>query len=155
DAEGRSLVGRDYANRLALVSPAPVYGTFASHMERGTMGGAIMDFTDVGRTAAVVVSRVLAGKPPSRPIAVETPDVPLRVNWRALQRWRISPDQVPPDVQIAHRDPGLWDAHRDQVLLALATLLLQALLITGLVAQLRRRRQAQSALRESEEHLRL
>lgn len=155
DAEGRSLVGRDYANRLSRASPVPIYGTFPSHMEQGTMGGAITDFTSVGRAASAVVSRVLAGDLPSSPVAAETPDAPLVVNWRAIVRWHIPPDRIPLEARIAFREPGLWDAHRGTVLAALAVLLIQTWLIAGLMLQLRRRRRAESAFEDSEERFKL
>ena len=72
DAESRSLVGQDYAGRLAAVSPVPIYGTFVSHMERGTLGGAVTDSVALGRAASTVVAQILSGTPPSDTIAVET-----------------------------------------------------------------------------------
>src|SRR5262249_48951692 len=89
DAEGRALVGRDYAERLRKISPVPIYGTFASHMERGTMGGAITDYRAIGRTTSALVAQALSGTLPPRPVATETPDTPLVVNWRALEHWDI------------------------------------------------------------------
>jgi ABC-type uncharacterized transport system substrate-binding protein len=81
DAESRSLVGQDYAGRLAAVSSVPIYGTFASHMERGTLGGALTDSVAIGRAASAVVAQILFGNP-SDTIAVQTVEAPLRVNWR-------------------------------------------------------------------------
>jgi two-component system, LuxR family, sensor kinase FixL len=155
DAEGRSLVGQDYAGRLAEVSPVPIYGTFRSHVERGTLGGAITDWTVIGRATSGVVSQVLSGAPPAGTIAVETPEPPLQVNWRAIDKWRIPPHRIPPEAEILFREPALWDAYRNPTLAILAALLLQAALITGLVLQLRRRRRAESAVKESEERFRL
>jgi signal transduction histidine kinase len=152
DAEGRALVGRDYAERFARVSAVPVYGTFASHMERGTLGGAITDYTAIGRATAAIVARTLAGELPPQAAPVDTP---LRVNWRAVERWRIPVERIPPDARILFREPGLWERHRAFVLGAIAAVLLQALLITGLLLQSRRRRRAEASLRESEERLRL
>jgi two-component system, LuxR family, sensor kinase FixL len=155
DAEGRSLVGQDYAGRFAEVSPVPIYGTFGSHVARGTLGGAITDAAAIGQVTSAVVSQVLSGNPPSGMIAVEMPEPPLQVNWRAIEKWRIPPQRIPPDAEILFRESRLWDAYRNIVLAALAALLLQAALITALVLQLRRRRRAESAVKESEERFRL
>ena len=155
DAGGRSLVGQDYAGRLAAVSPVPIYGTFSSHMAPGILGGAITDFAAVGQITSAVVSQVLLGNVPPGTIAIEIPETPLRVNWRAIEKWGIPPSRVPRDAQILFREPGLWDAHRGTVLAALAALLVQASLITGLMLQLRRRRRAESAFKDSEERFRL
>src|SRR6185503_14658901 len=155
DAEGKALVGQDYAARLSAVSPVPIYGTFGSHVERGTLGGAITDFGEIGRVTATVVAAALAGKPAPGSIAVEVPETPLRVNWRALEKWNIPPQRVPAEAQTLFREPGVWEAHRDFVLAALAAVLVQAALITGLVVQLRRRQSAEAAARQAEATLRL
>ncbi len=154
DAEGKALVGQDYAARLAALSPVPVYGTFGSHVAHGTLGGAITDFHGIGRAAAAVVEATLAGTPAAGSIAVEVPETPLRVNWRSLEKWNVPPARVPPGTQALFRDPGVWDAHRNFVLGALAALLVQALLITGLVLQLRKRQRAEAGLRQAEATLR-
>jgi two-component system sensor kinase FixL len=155
DAEGRPLAGRHYAGRLATVSPVPVYGTFASHLASGSLGGAINDFTEIGRAAATAVAQVLSGNAQPGPLVVEPPPAPLRVNWRALEQWRIPTARVPGDAQILFREPGLWERYRHLVVAVLAVLLLQGLLISGLLLQLRRRRRAEAAQTESEERLRL
>jgi signal transduction histidine kinase/ABC-type uncharacterized transport system substrate-binding protein len=152
DAEGRSLVGRDYAERFARASAVPVYGTFASHMERGTLGGAITDYEVIGRTTASIVSRALSGYHPSEVVRVDTS---LRVNWQAVERWQIPRERIPADARILFREPGLWERHRAFVLGVIAAVLLQAVLITGLLLQSGRRRRAETSLRESEERLRL
>ncbi len=152
DAEGKALVGQDYAARLAAASPVPVYGTFGSHVEHGALGGAITDFAAIGRAAAAVVAATLAGTPGG--IAVEVPETPLRVNWRSLEKWNIPPERVPAGTQALFREPSVWQTHRGFVFGALAALLMQALLITGLVLQLRRRHRAEAGLRQAEATLR-
>ena len=155
DAEGKALVGQDYAARLSAVSPVPIYGTFGSHVERGTLGGAITDFGEIGRATATVVAAALAGKPAPGSIAVEVPETPLRVNWRSLEKWNIPPQRVPAEAQTLFRELGVWEAHRDFVLATLAAVLVQAALIAGLVVQLRRRQSAEAAARQAEATLRL
>ena len=141
DAEGRPLVGADYAERLAAASPAPVYSTFASHLRRGALAGAITDWTAIGRATAAAATQSLSGKLPATPAPV---DVPLQVNWGALEKWGIAEQRVPREAQVLFRQPGLWDEYRGFVLGAIAAVLLQALLIFGLVVQLRRRHRAQA-----------
>jgi PAS domain S-box-containing protein len=155
DAEGKALVGQDYAERLAAVSPVPIYGTFGSHVERGTLGGAITDFGEIGRAAAAVVAAALRGQRAASSAALELPETPLRVNGRSLMKWEIPPERVPAGAQVLFRQPGLWEAYRNFALGALAAVLLQALLIGGLIVQLRRRQRAEAELRRAESTLRL
>ena len=154
DAEGKALVGQDYAARLSTVSPVPIYGTFGSHLERGTLGGAITDFAEIGDVTAAVVNATLLGQPAAA-IAADQPETPLRVNWRALEKWSIPPERVPEGTQILFRRPGLWQSNRNFVLAALAAVLLQAALIAGLLLQLRRRQSAEADLRQAQATLRL
>jgi signal transduction histidine kinase len=141
DTEGRSLAGREYAERLARVSSTPVYSTFITHVERGTLGGAMTDSEKVGQAAGAEVSRLLSGGAARGTAAVAA--APLVVNWQALKKWRIPPDRVPGDARVLYRDQGIWHTHRNLLLLGLFALLLQGLLIAGLVLQLRRRRRAE------------
>ena len=155
DAEGKALVGQDYAARLSDVSPVPIYGTFGSHVQRGTLGGAITDFGTIGRVAGAVVGAALAGQPAAGPVVAELPETPLRVNWRSLEKWRIPPERVPREAQTLFRSPSAWQAQRTILLWAVAAVLLQAALISGLVVQLRRRHRAEAELRQAEGALRL
>lgn len=155
DAEGKALVGQDYAARLSAVSPVPIYGTFGSHVERGTLGGAITDFGRIGRVAGMVVAATLAGQAAPGAVVAELPETPLRLNWRSLEKWRIPPERVPPGVETLFRSPNLWQSQRTVLLSAVAAVLLQAALIAGLFVQLRRRQRAEAGLRQAEAALRL
>ena len=155
DAEGRSLVGQDYAGRLAAVSPVPIYGTFGSHMARGTLGGAITDFEVVGRLASAVVSQVLSGKLPSGTIAVETPERRCASTGARSSNGAYRPAASRATLRSCFASPGCGMRTATRSLAALAVLLLQAALIIGLLLQLRRRREAESAFKDSEERFRL
>ncbi len=154
DAEGKSYVGRDVAARLADVSPVPIYGTFESHLERGTLGGAMPDFAAIGRATAAIVTKVFAGDSAPGVRNVEAPAAPLRVNWQALQRWHIPEDRVPRDAQILLRPLTLWDQYRHQILVAGIGLIVLFLLIALLLLELARRRRTEATLRESEARFR-
>ena len=154
DAQGKPSVGRDVAARLAAVSPVPVFGTFESHLERGTLGGAMTDFTATGRTAATLVARVFAGALDPDTPPVEAVKAPLRVNWRALQRWHIPESRVPAEAQLSFRPPSLWEQHRGTIAVTGIAFAILGILIAMLAHELAQRRRSEQTLRESESRFR-
>jgi signal transduction histidine kinase len=66
-------------------------------------------------------------------------------DWRQLQRWNISEDQLPPGSEIRFREPPAWEQYRLQILGICAVVLAQAALITWLLYEHRRRRRSEAA----------
>src|SRR5436190_3153328 len=60
-------------------------------------------------------------------------------DWRELQRWGISESALPSGSEIYFRQPTLWAQYRWQILGIIAALLLQAVLISWLIYEHRRR----------------
>ena len=79
----------------------------------------------------------------------------LQVDWRQLQRWGISEGAVPADASVHFWKTTLWESHRNEVLIGIAVMLLQAGLIFDLLIHRRRRQRTVTALARSEEHMRL
>lgn len=92
----------------------------------------------VGRDLASLVSQVIASKDPLPQPLVSTLD------WRQIQRWGIAEDRIPDDAEIRFRTPSAWDQFRNEILLVIAVMALQAAMIAaqgrlarGLAADLR------------------
>ena len=154
DVEGKTFVGGDVSGRLAEISPVPVFATFESHLERGALGGAITDFTAIGRATATVVSKILAGGLAPGVHGIDAVASPLRVNWRALQKWRIPEGRVPRDAQVLFRPPTVWEQHRALIVGLSFAFAILGILVAMLVVELSRRRDAEQTLRESEARFR-
>jgi len=150
DAEGKSYVGRDVAARLSAISPVPLFGTFESHLEYGTLGGAITDYTAIGRRTATALNDVLAGNVVSGVLATPPETTSLRVTWRGLQKWNIAESRVPRNARIVGRPPTIWDQYRTLIIAAVVALAIQTVLIIMLVSELNSRRRAEETLRDSE-----
>jgi signal transduction histidine kinase len=69
------------------------------------------------------------------------------LDWRQLRRWGISETKAPAGAQVLFREPGIWDQYKGYILAAVAVLLAQSALITGLLVQARRRRRAEARIR--------
>ena len=79
---------------------------------------------------------------------------PPRYDWRELQRWKINEKLLPTGSTILFREPTLWDRTGHGSWLVVSICLLQALLITGLLANLVKRRRAERSLTQAEEEAR-
>ncbi len=95
--------------------------------------------SSVGRQAASAGVRILGGEAPgdinTPPIKAGTP----RYDWRELQRWNISESRLPAGSEVYFRSPAIWEQYRLQVTAGLAALLIQALIMSWLILERRRR----------------
>src|SRR4029079_1319800 len=71
-------------------------------------------------------------------------------DWRELRRWQISESRLPPGSVVLFRELTTWEQYRWHVVIAVAVIAIQAVLIFALLAQLRRRRVAETARRSAE-----
>jgi signal transduction histidine kinase len=139
--QGRALEG------LRAATSAPIFGTFENLLGRGVVGGPAVSSNELGRRAASVAMRILQGESPA---SIETqplgPGRPV-YDWRELRAWNIGENMLPPGSEVRFRERTLWDMYRWQIILVATTLLLQATLITVLLFEHRRRRNAEALAR--------
>jgi two-component system, LuxR family, sensor kinase FixL len=155
DGAGKVVSPFEVARQLAQASRVPVYGLSAPQLEQGIIGGALLDFSEIGQKTAALAFRVLAGESPP---VLSPPDPgtnPLLVNWRALKKWHVSESRIPTEATVRYREPTLWEQHRDLILATAAIFGLQSMLIVGLIVQRSRLKRAEGSLRESEERMSL
>ncbi|KFE64411.1 sensor histidine kinase [Hyalangium minutum] len=149
DPSGRPFVGREVARLLLAASSRPCFALHDTVLGGGFVGGALVSYEAVGQQLGMLTARVLRGEEgeflaPLKPAPVDT----LTVDARALRRWGIPRDRVPPGVRLAFDEPTLWERYRWYVLGALALSGLQALVAAGLVVERRRRMRAQAEIIE-------
>lgn len=155
DGTGREFTPREAGRMIAAASSAPVYTIFSSFLGTGIVGGRMANYDEMGRIGARTALALIDGTPPAAMKLPATTPTPLQVDWRQLQRWGISPQAVPAGAIVHFREPTLWQAYRNQVLIGGAVMLLQAGLIVALLFERRRRRRTVAALARSEQHMRL
>ena len=154
DAAGVTFIADDALRRLSTVANAPINALFVHQLGTGVVGGRLYQMELVGKESADVAIRILHGEAASSfpPKVIERG--PPRYDWRALQRWKISEKLLPPGSTILFREPTVWDRYRTWLIAGFSICLLQALLISGLVANLAKRRLAERSLRRAEEETR-
>jgi signal transduction histidine kinase len=124
---------------LHAVANAPVFSHSDAFFGQGIVGGPLTIVADVGRQAASAAMRILRGESPG---SIKIPSIEFgtpKFDWRELQRWNISESQLPLGSEVYFRVPGIWEQYRPQVTAGVAALLLQAAIISWLLAERRRR----------------
>jgi signal transduction histidine kinase len=154
DGGGRSVHPLLYLDDIAAVTNAPIYSWVDSAMGRGIVGGGLKSQVMQIESVAEVALRVLRGEPADA-IPLATPDLNVnQVDWRQLRRWRIDRSRVPVGTVVRFEELSIWDQYKGYIIGAVALVLAQTALISGLLLQRRQRRLAEGRARRSQAKLR-
>ena len=155
DAAGKTFTPRQALDAFAPASRAPIYGCYDTYLGHGIVGGSMVTFEQIGRKAAQLGIRILAGEDAQAAARSESYRAMPMFDWRQLRRWNISEQRLPPGSIVQFKEATYWEQHYRIIVTALSLCLLESLLIVALLVQLRRRRLAEAALRESEQQMSL
>jgi PAS domain S-box-containing protein len=155
DGAGESVSPFEVARQLAEASRVPVYGLSRPQLQQGIIGGALLDFLEIGSKTAALALRVLAGERLPLLSAPDPATYPLLINWHALEKWHVSQSRVPKEATVLYRAPSLWEQHRRLILATVGVVDLELVLIVGLIIQGSRRKGAERSLRNSEDRMNL
>ena len=128
--------------KMASVSGAPLYSRLEDVLGSGVVGGYITPREKQVMQASAFVVELLKGTAPTE-IALDPLGETPAVDWRQLQRWGIPESQLPPGTEVRFRPPSLWEQYRVLILATVAIVVLQGILITALLLQRARRRNAE------------
>ena len=151
DAAGVTLNADEALQRLHAVANAPINSMFEHQLGLGIVGGRLYESGRPGKEAADVAIRILHGEPASSFSPKVFERSPPRYDWRELQRWKIDEKLLPTGSTILFRTPTVWERYRAWIIGGISVFLLQALLITGLLANLVKRHRAERSLKQAEE----
>jgi PAS domain S-box-containing protein len=141
------------AKEIARVSPAPVYAPYDSYISTGVVGGFVETFESHGAAAADLVLAIDAGQDPAVLPPKINPAQSFRVDSGAMARWGLKQSNLPPDTTILFTKPGIWEEHRYLISAVALVFALLMGIVAALLVQLRRRRQAEHSLKESEDRM--
>jgi signal transduction histidine kinase len=144
DVTGERYLPNEASQLIAEAANRPTFVDSETFIGKGSVGGLVISPGGIGRVAARFALRILDGENASD-IPITNSEEILRpvFDWRQLQRWGISENQLPVGSEIRFRSPTAWEQYRWQIVLILAALVLQSLLIARLFYEHRRRRQAE------------
>jgi signal transduction histidine kinase len=155
DTAGKTFTPRQALDTFAPASRAPIYGCYNTYVGHGIVGGRMATFEEMGQKAAQLGFRILAGEDAQAAARSESLQAVPMFDWRELRRWNISEQRLPPGSIVRFKEATYWEQHYRIIVTALSLCLVEALLIVALLVQLRRRRLAEAALRDSEERMSL
>jgi PAS domain S-box-containing protein len=155
DAAGHSFISAQVGQTVARLANVPVYIMSDVSFGTGAVGGVITSVEAFGKRAGEMARRILTGtNPTSLPFEVRTDTVPT-FDWRALKRWNISEDRLPPNSVVRFRQQSLWQEYFWYILAAVVIIILQAVIIVDLLVERRRRIRIQAELAESRDMIEL
>jgi len=148
DAAGVAYEGDRALTRLYATANAPIFTHDNAFFGQEIIGGPMLSALELSKTAGAVAVRLLEGEKPGA-IKIEPVGYAKPVyDWRELQRWGIGESRLLPGSEVDFRKPTAWDQYRQQILLVCAIILLQAMLISGLLYERRRRQSAEVQSRQ-------
>jgi signal transduction histidine kinase len=142
-SEGVSYVPAELTSQIAEWANRPVVINVSSYLNKGAVGGYIVQANPIGQQAGRLALRILGGENASDLPVVKVPSQ-LIFEWPALQRWKISEALLPPGSEIQFRAPNVWEQYRPHILAILAALILQGALIAWLFYERWRRLAAEA-----------
>ena len=135
--EGKALT------RLHAVANAPIFSYTDAFFGRGIVGGPHVPVSAHGQQVAEVAFRILGGEKAGAikapPLGFATP----KFDWREMQRWGISGSHLPPESEVHFRELTAWERYRWQITSAIMAFLLQSAMISWLLIERHRRREAE------------
>jgi PAS domain S-box-containing protein len=156
DGSGISLIPVEVAQRVAQLSPNPVFVTSQLFLRHAVVGGSVVDAERFGQRAGEVAIGWLDGtlKADAQVTTIRSDYVQI-FNWPQVQRWGIDPALLPANAVFLDRPPTLWEQYQRQVVAIAAAFALMALLILALALQSRKRQLAERAAQASEARARV
>jgi PAS domain S-box-containing protein len=142
DSEGVIFTGAESLSRIAPTASAPIYGISSSYFGSGMVGGSLVGFELLGASAADTGARILAGERPQDIAPHSVPNV-VMFDWRELQRWNISENDLPPGSTIQFKQEPFFKRYRWQIFAVIALFVFESFLIAGLLVNRARRRRAE------------
>ena len=89
DAAGKTFTSRQALDAFAPASRAPIYGCFDTYLGHGIVGGSMVTFEEIGRKAAQLGIRILAGEDAQAAARSESHQAAPMFDWRELRRRRM------------------------------------------------------------------
>jgi signal transduction histidine kinase len=93
---------------IVSAANAPIYVMDDVDLGRGAVGGYLISWEADGQAAATIAARVLNGAMPQNIPIVKNNDVYM-FDWRAMRRWGLNEEDLPPGSTVLFRELSLWE----------------------------------------------
>jgi PAS domain S-box-containing protein len=153
DGTGEQFVPAQILPTLAGTANRPMYGTYASFVGKGVVGGSVADLQEVGKVLGQYGLRILNGEKPEKIPVAKGEFQRYIFDWRQLQRWNIPRDLVPPESSVLYWESSLWDLYGWRIVGLIAAVIIETLLIILLLQIHASRRRVEETLRQKQDEL--
>lgn len=150
DRLGQSLSLAESTAAITSVSRVPVYGVHETRLGHGILGGYLLGGREHGRRAADTALRILAGEAPATIPVDRTSTARPMFDYQQLQRFGISPANLPGDSMIINKPESILDKYRGLVIGTLAVVAFLVVMVISLIVAIIRRKLAEKTLRKYE-----
>ena len=148
DAAGVAHEANDALNKLSSSANGPIFSYDSSFFGEAIVGGPMHSVQELGQIAAAVAIRILNGEKAGD---IKTPPTGFAApmfDWRQMQRWGIGESNLPAGSTVHFREPTAWERYSWQIALITGIILAQAVLISLLLQEHRRRQSAEVQSRQ-------
>jgi len=143
DGDGNRFTAPESASKISQASSAPVYSFWDLMLGHGIVGGYLSSAEEKGRALAELALRVLYQEGKENLPTIRESNLKYMFDWRQLKRWKISEKRLPPDSIVRFKEFNVWDRYRNRIIGAFVLIVFQALVISYLLHQRRKRRRAE------------
>jgi len=149
DKAGRVLSHEHNLKALNQHARIPIYAVWKFYLGHGIVGGKLTSGEAEGLMAGRMALRILSGERASE-IPLQKSPTRYMFDYRQLKRYQVSESSLPPDSLIVHQPSSFYRDHRSLIWTVAIVFTLLLALVLFLVGNIARRRQVETALRESE-----
>ncbi len=150
DASGDTLPSSEALRMAAKVAHAPIYGSSATYLGHGIVGGRLLDFRRTGHEVGVIAAKILNGEHPPQISTIETASF-YGFDSRWLKSWNLAEQRLPAGSLVAYRQVGIWQRYKWEIIGVVGIALIEGLLIAWLLLEREQRRRTDKALKKSED----
>ncbi len=143
DGEGTFYPPATALGLIAEKASRPIIVAAETFLSPGGLGGYVLVPNLIGADAARQALRILDGEQASSIPAAMTSAVRPFFNWGQMQRWKVSPSDLPAGSEIRFREPTFWERYRWQSIAIGTVMLAQAVLMAVLLHERRKRHDAE------------
>jgi signal transduction histidine kinase len=148
DAAGKTFTPRQALDAFAPASRVPIYSCYDTYLGHGIVGGSMVTFEQIGRKAAQLGVRILAGENAQAAVRSESYQPAPIVDWRELRRWGIHENRLPPGTIVEFRQSSFWESYHWYIVAVGVAVAGQSALILALLFQRTLKRRAEIVVQQ-------
>lgn len=153
DGHGLTMPPTRFLQRMSERSAVPIYGLQAYLLGHGLAGGSLLSAREHGRAVGAVAAAVLENGSVTGLRSLSRQSSIRAVDFAQFQRFGLSVDRVPAPDLVVNKPFSFFESYRVLVLAVGAVILVLTAMVVALASALRRGRQAEAALRVSNQAL--